>query len=68
MSTLLHAIVYVFLHIFPNALFQFANKMGLQQKIVYIARCLENKDTSQHVSVLESRVLDFVTADACLKS
>jgi hypothetical protein len=32
-STLLHAIVYVFLHNLLNVLVQIANKMGLQKKL-----------------------------------
>jgi hypothetical protein len=35
-STLIHAIVYVFLHNLLNVLVQIANKMGLQKKKTHI--------------------------------
>jgi hypothetical protein len=43
MRTLLHAIVYVFLHTLLNVLVQFANKMGLQK---IIAQCNNVEDRS----------------------
>jgi hypothetical protein len=36
MSTLLHATVYLFLHNLLNVLVQIANKVGLQNKSVYV--------------------------------
>jgi hypothetical protein len=35
LNTLLHATVYMFLHILLNVLVQIANKMGLQKKLLF---------------------------------
>jgi hypothetical protein len=46
MSTLLRAIVYVFLHNLLNVLVQIANKMGLQKKVCPVSITLNSDFTN----------------------